>query len=302
MYINSKRIRNVEKYLIGLKEGESFYVASADSQISKERARTIGFTNSLNDGEVVLPKIMGPISKFNAEGGFIKLKDEPKETCYRERLWEWTDWGGTSHSKVVYIPYQRYKRRIIPAPGEEVSLVNNTDVAVILSRKLTYSPSTQTEVKHVINLFLEIFGECQILRENLIPIVKAPTQRLNWNVLPPGRYPWEKAKEVVKNYTQNLSANKTAIIKNRLITITNHEPDFIAIGSAGFDGYWVLGFSKKNLYLLESLRFGNATYVLNQDWQAISQMTKAEIIAGELCEARIIHKEGWTVNINNLLK
>ena len=301
MYIKHKRIRNVEKYLIGLRDGESFHIASANPGISKVMATKIGFTASLTDGETVLPRIIGPVSKFNAQGGFIKLKDEPKETCYRERLWEWTDWGGNTHSKIVYIPYERYRRKEILPPSEELTLVNNTDAAVILSRKLVFTSATEDHVKHVINLFLELFGDCQVLKENLTPAIKAPIRRLNWEILPPGKYPWNKAKDHVEKVAKHLSENKAAIIRNRIRTITQHEPDFIAVGIAGFDGYWVLGFVKRNLYIFESLYFGNATYVLNQNWETISQMTKAEILAGKLCEARIIHREDWVNNIHNLL-
>ncbi|PSL23712.1 hypothetical protein [Chitinophaga ginsengisoli] len=302
MYINHKRIRNVDKYLIGLNEDDNFYVASADPKISKQKAINIGFSNSLNDGEAVLPRIVGSVSKFNAEGGFIKLMNEPKETCYKERLWTWKDWGGTEHTKIVYVPYQRYKRQIIDPPGEELVLVNNADVAVILSNKLKYTQANSGLIKHIINLFLELFGDCQILKENLTPAIKAPIHRLNWNVLPPGKYPWEKAKAIVNDYTKGLSQNKTEIIKNRINVISRHEPDFIAIGEAGFHGYWVLGFTNKKLYILESLHFGNATYVLGNNWETISQMTKAEIISGSLSKARIIHREGWATDINNLFK
>lgn len=301
MYIKHKRIRNVEKYLVGLTDGESFYVATANTGISKALAVKIGFTGALNDGETLLPKVLGPVSKFNAEGGFIKLRDEPKETCYRERLWEWKDWGDNFHSKIVYIPYERYKRKIILPPCEELTLVNNTDVSLILSRKLLYTASKENEVKHVINLFLELFGDCQILKENLTPVIKAPIRKLNWELLPPGKYPWSKARGIVENFSKNLSENKAAIIKNRIATITKYEPDFIAIGTAGFDGYWVLGFVNRNLFVFESLYYGNATYIFNQNWEMISQMTKADILEGNHSEARIIHREGWANSIGELL-
>ena len=70
---------------------------------------------------------------------------------------------------------------------------------------------------------------------------------------------------------------------------------------AGFNGYVIMGFTKKNLYLLESAYYGNATYIFDEDWRDLSKMTKAKILNENLQKDRIIHREGWEENIKELL-
>jgi hypothetical protein len=55
----------------------------------------------------------------------------------------------------------------------------------------------------------------------------------------------------------------------------------------------VFGFPEENIYVVESAFYGNATYVFRQDWEQLSQLTKAEIITGSLHTDRIIHTQGW---------
>ncbi|OZO59867.1 hypothetical protein CG699_03840 [Escherichia coli] len=56
------------------------------------------------------------------------------------------------------------------------------------------------------------------------------------------------------------------------------------------------------LYLIvgagqESSQCNNATYILNNNWQQLSQLTKAEILDGNLHHARVIHRVNWAAEI-----
>ena len=98
------------------------------------------------------------------------------------------------------------------------------------------------------------------------------------------------------------SEQNQVVITYRLTTITDFEPEFVAIGRAGFSGYLIFGFPKKNLFVLESLYSGNATYVFAEKWEGLSKLTKAEILQGKLQKDRIIHRENWESQINNILE
>ena len=43
------------------------------------------------------------------------------------------------------------------------------------------------------------------------------------------------------------------------------------------------------------------TYVFGEDWEQLSQMTKAEILTNELQRDRVIHREGWDGRIRDIL-
>ncbi len=92
------------------------------------------------------------------------------------------------------------------------------------------------------------------------------------------------------------------MVENRLETINNYGPTFVAIGDGGFHGYVIFGFPEHGLFLLESSFEGNATYVFGERWEALSQLTKKEILAGNLQTARVIHRAvSWHGEIRQML-
>ena len=71
--------------------------------------------------------------------------------------------------------------------------------------------------------------------------------------------------------------------------------------SFGFSGYLIFGFVDRSLYVLESAHYGNATYILDRDWESLSAMTKAELLDASLHQDRIIHRESWDQRVRDLL-
>jgi len=206
-------------------------------------------------------------------------------------------------SKLVDVPYKRYPRTFIVPPSIEITtyLMNNKE-QVIISPIFELNEGNKEEIIHTINLFLEIFGECQFFAENLEEIIKLPIKRLNWRILPPGQMPWIKFKEEVKSLVNSAPKGKQAVIRYRLEKINKYKPDFAAIGEGGFRGYIILGFNQRNIYTLESLYYGNATYIFGEKWEELSKKTKAEILNQNLQADRIIHRKGWDNRIDKLLK
>ena len=109
-------------------------------------------------------------------------------------------------------------------------------------------------------------------------------------------------KKELNEYLDRLPESRKNTVQTRHKQISDHEPDFLAVGFDSFNGYVVYGFEKKNLYIFESHETNNATYVFNRDWEELSQLTKRDIIKGELCYKRIIHSPNWEDDIEKLLK
>lgn len=296
--INKKRILNIDNYLVGITEGEEFFIGCDVDQVNHENLEKVGFNTPVNEGDQVLPSILGPISEFNAMGGFIRERDKPKETKYRDAIIK--DWHGDRH--YVDIPYQRYHRIIINPPSVELKIVRNNNREIILSPQLIRNRENKKLIRHVFNLFLELFGYCYVLNKDLIPnIGNLPTKKVNWEILPKGEYPWERVKSLLNVYTKDLNNSRKTLIKRRMEVLNQYNPTNLIIGRGGFKGYWILGFENKNVYVLESLYYGNATYILGNDWEYISQLTKSEILQKELHEERIIHGNNWEGEIDKLL-
>lgn len=296
MKILMKRIRTLDNYLVGLSNNDNFHIALTDLTNLKI-IQQVGFTKHLNIGEQILPSIVGRVSYFNSNGGFIIHRNLPKVTVYRQA--DITDWHGNYHT--VDIPYQRYPRTAIPAPFVELTIVAGPNgQKIIRSPQLTRGKTPDKEILHVVNLFLELFGECDTVQSNLLPVFNVPITRLNWNLLPPGAYPWKVLKNSVQQAISNIGVNRRHLVNRRLEIISAHVPNFVAIGNAGFRGYIVFGFPNKNFFVLESLNIDNATYVFGQNWQQLSQLTKEQILNQNLHINRLIHNSSWEKQINNL--
>jgi hypothetical protein len=80
-----------------------------------------------------------------------------------------------------------------------------------------------------------------------------------------------------------------------------YEPDFSAYGQHGFNRYVIYGWDKEKLYLLESTEVDNATYVLNKEWEILSRLSKAEVLAADEHQVRLIHHKGWAGELNRLM-
>ena len=81
MRIAQKRIINPVNFLTDLQEGQSFYVTITDPASFQNRLQRIDFTN-ISIGNQLLPTIIGPITRFNANGGILRRRDLPMETVY----------------------------------------------------------------------------------------------------------------------------------------------------------------------------------------------------------------------------
>ncbi|MDE0406777.1 MAG: hypothetical protein OXN81_02870 [Alphaproteobacteria bacterium] len=124
----------------------------------------------------------------------------------------------------------------------------------------------------------------------------------NWSLLPPGRYPWKQVREHVTGTLETRDPEASAPVLFRHETLASFAPDEIWIGERGFRSYVAYIFRARGLAVLESAMLDNATYIFDLDWRRVSQMTKAEILEGDLHRHRIIHTPTWQVRIDRLLQ
>ena len=244
---------------------------------------------------------MGPVSRFNSNGRYNIRRDLPKEEFFVERYWKRRDWQGNETEEIVFVSRDRYHRDLVTPPCEELLVDNYNGNSIIVSRAFIKSPESYGEIKHTINLFLEIFGECDLIREDYVPFLYENITHLNWKIFPRGEYPWEAVREIAQERIQRQPIGNRPVIASRLEKITSHTPNFVAVGQGGFYDYIVFGFPAIGVFILESIKSGNATYVFDQNWEELSRMTKAEILNDQLQLDRIFHSPGWEIRINQIL-
>ena len=307
MIIVGSAIRELNRYLDSANYSRAFIFGVQLDSLSAPVLDRIGFAPEPSIGDSILPvRDLGPVSRYNADGKAVVHKDQPMETAYRQAEWHWKEWRGRydteERSQIVDVPYKRYPRTFVLPPSVEVTIGKTASGRLaMLSPRVVFNISSKNLALHIINLFLEIFGHCEIFTDSLEEMVSSPLRRLNWRILPPGKYPWPKLKSQIDRLLQYVSAGNRKVIEYRLEVINSYGPAFYAIGQAGFRGYIVLGFPDRNLFFLESMYFGNATYIFAECWENLSKRTKAEVLSQELHVDRIIHRQGWQQRVHELL-
>lgn len=300
-----RKLRKLDKVLAAFPGGSEVYVLVQHPPVTT--LTKIGFTNPIQPGEHLLPATnFGVASRRNAEGYDLIRRDLPKEIRTRQITWRWTEFHGrdkVEREGIVDKPYQRYPREHIQAYSQELNISLTTSSMPIVTSgpyKLEEDKS-HTVLLNTIRMYVEIFGSCEVVLEPKTVSEQPQRRQLNWIILPPGRRPWEESGSAIERVMQNLSASSQIVVKDRLNSILRYKPEFSAFGQHGFNRYVVYGWDKKKLYLLESTDVDNATYVLKDDWENLSRLTKAEVLATNAHYARLIHHKGWEGELRKLM-
>lgn len=307
MYIR-KKLRSIGDYLKPFTPSQAFYVVVTDLKDRLDDVAKVGFSVPLVAGEQLLPSgEFGIASRRNADGEEIVHKDRPFETHYRQREWIWKEFRGrydhVERSKIVDVPYKRYPRSWKKPHGVELQIrIAPRDTFVIVAGPFRSSEVDEELLLNTVHMFVELFGECRLVKEDLAEAEPTPVRRLNWEVLPPGKYPWARAESAVDHVIRTASLGDQAVLRERVKTITAYEPDFIAVGRNGFSRYVVYGWDGHELYVLESIEVNNATYVLKKNWEAVSAMTKAQVLDDGVHHARLVHRGTWWNAIGDLMR
>lgn len=261
----------------------------------------LGFSEAPKEGDSVVPTPRGKYSDFNANGKQITRKDLPK-VRKTFMVWRtWNDWHGNPHSGTQYPSRDVYQKKLIPPPCEYLTLCAAKRGVVLCSRPLSVTADSEEAIVHVLNLYLELFGGFDLVKPDLESENTLSIKRLHWKVLPPGPYPFARAKSELADFIGKLPEEHRHVVQERVKGITQHTPDFIALGVGGFSDYMVFGFPRKDVYILESPALGNATYVFKGDWESLSMRSKKEILDGSLHEARVIHNSRWNAGIRQVI-
>ena len=270
----------------------------------EDKLRAFGFKETDENGTAILPSVVNNYAKKNAEPFFTVNKSLPLEEYTQTVYWTRYEWAGKGQFNPVtdfsYITKRRYHRDYFAPFSVYFTLITDDEKQSIVSDDILFSEGNHSKLLNTVNMLLSLFGEC------LIDFSKrqSDTKRVvvNWDILPKGEYPWSIVKETLGNFTKRYTKTRSEMMLRNCEAIYEKHPDFVAYGRSGFKGYAIFGFSDKNLYILESVMPHNATYVLKNDWEAISQLSKAEILSHSLHEARIIHSKNWQINFDKIME
>ena len=302
MTIKQKRIRS-DRYFSSVTPGNPIRIKVENISRFPAELRSFGFMETDESGTLILPSICNRYAARNAEPYFTVDKTLPKEDYTQVVYWTRHEWAGRDETREVtelaFLPKKRYHRNYYEPFSVCFSYVSGNE-PYIVSDDIPYIPENSDKLINTVNMVLSVFGECVLdFGEDTSTVEK---KCLNWVVLPPGEYPWARIKETIEEITKSRTKTQSAMMLRNCETIYKAKPDFAAYGRSGFRGYVVFGFTKKHIFVLESAFPNNATYILGDDWETVSKLSKAEILSKNLHKARIIHAANWETQFNQIME
>ena len=130
------------------------------------------------------------------------------------------------------------------------------------------------------------------------PVVKKP-----WIMLPAGKVAASIILQMVQQRRIRCPLQKYD--EERVRHAESLLPSERYCGEKEFDGYFAYLFSSTSRVLLENAEEGNAAYVLNGEWEALSKLTKQELLRDHAhCVDRAFHRKNgdWKRRIRRLLQ
>ena len=256
----------------------------------------------------ILPSVKtGHYSKYNIRGRDIVHKElglEPK--TYSMETPNFGDWTKGSHD--VDITRMVYPHTFIPPKHTEIKieLIAQDDHGLYVFKFTTDDVLNESQAGFWDDLLVDL----NLLQENAGNNGVYPTDAslqdylqslyVNWEILPPG--------EMEENVTRILSGIRSTDpqIRQRLIErsqlLTSLKPRNMVYGISGFQRYFGAQFAD-DLVVFENVEYGNAIYIMFEDWQELSQKTRTELLAGPADKfVRIPHLGKWRPKLRAVVR
>lgn len=253
------------------------------------------------DAPFLPPADMGKWSDRNRNGWENKRRDLPKIT--KTYTWETPNFGdaayyGThmhSQDREVYqVEYYEPRHNTVaidvltqPTGAGEFALVKFS-VSTTLSRT---QPNLDYDFLLCVNLLQENAGVVGVFASDATREEYIGTIALDWQVFPPGTA--DAVVAAVMKGKKAPSANLARLIAERVALFQTLKPTAYLRGHGGFAAYIGAQFAD-DLVVFENLNYGNALYVLYDNWADVSKRSRIDLIRGTSVKFdRFPHVQGW---------
>ena len=246
------------------------------------------------------PEDMGRYSKKNVQGWAEKRRDLPKESFTTS--FEAPNFGDSSKgTHTVNWTRERFRRDYIEPPTFEICvecLSKSDDGGRVLkftvdTPQFSGTPSERhATIMFALNLLQENVGGCGIWPRSTSTADLMSTYVLDWEFFPQG----ERLDMVVQKLSfrlRNVTPAIQGIIEERAKLFRSLGGDLL-MGSSGFNRYLGAKFAD-DLVVFENIQYGNALYVLYEDWRIVSRKSRIELLkaTNKHIFERFIHRDGW---------
>lgn len=256
----------------------------------------------------VLPEAnMGKYSRKNREGWNVIRKDLPMLTL--SHTFESPNYGDRSNgTHETTWHYQAYQRDYVDPPEIEMLVTKLRKDAgggavfrFAVDIKLdSTAPDFEDVLLFALNLLQENTGRADILCRDATDEELLSTLVLDWEIFPPGT-----VDEVVQRITKGrhpAGLAQETLIRERISMFSKLGPLKYIQGSGGMNRYIGALFAE-DLVVFENVRYGNALYVLHENWTEISRRSRIDLLRSrDVPFERFVHKPGWKEKFSDYMK
>jgi hypothetical protein len=265
---------------------------------------TLDLSNLDNDlpSEVLPDPAKGTWARRNIEGWEIVLKNQPKYMkSFSHESPNFGDWSLGSHE--VTVEREVYHRDFLDGYGSTIRITKlkrdaeSITVSLELNRVFETVPTDPRELLFAINVFQEAVGRSAIKPTDVPAASFVSTLQVDWEILPVG-----DKNEVIQQIHKRLSPTpqEAKIIDERMNLLLALRPINFIAGTSGFARY-VGALYNEELVVFENIRYGNAIYIMFNDWKRLSKMSRVELINSEEKYERIVHANNWEYRVKSIV-
>ena len=251
----------------------------------------------------------GKFSARNINGREIIRKDLAKETHYRTVMVpNWGDYSKGTHC--VDMPYQKYPRDFIQARELDISIhatkPNLEKSVYLIAFRVNEvldktSEHFQERLFENLNLLQENIGACDVEPATTSMSDYVKSLHVEWEILPPGIQEEVMLAKIFKG--REYSQLEKDVAKNRHDFFESLNYKSIVVGKSGLIRYFG-ALIEDNLVVFENIEYGNAIYILFNNWEELSKRNRHEICSGQYGTdfTRIIHSPGWEERVKHFVE
>lgn len=248
--------------------------------------------------EIILPdKLSGIYARRNRNGIVWVLKHLPKIT--KTFSFDSPNFGDPDKGyHTTYIDREVYQRRFEPPRDWEISLkvISQSEERVRIKAEINAIIDRQhldfrSDLFFAINLLQEQCRDCHVFDVAISDEELARITTVGWEIFPPGTM--DRTFSIITQRLRNPSSERQREIQRRANVLNLLHPTEYIVGYGMNSRYFGAKFGE-NIVAFENIDYGNALYILFDNWQEISQMSRIDILKRhERDYIRIIHKNGW---------
>lgn len=244
------------------------------------------------------PESYGAVANQNINGRELVDKNSPKilKHIYLGDRPIYGDWSNGSFD--LWQTREVYRKVLIPPNGFSLRLSNEGYDDTAKKWKLVVAvvpPLDRNAIDFMealifaLSLIREVTRQCDIYAADTSPTDVASAKVVSWEIFPPGQR--DLKSEVARRIIGKSDSEKKFIL-DRAGTIEKLKPKQFVLGSGLASNYYGALFAN-DLVVFENLDYGNATYILYDNWQELSQLSRSELLRGKENFDRIVHGKKW---------